>query len=354
MKVVYTESGFSQGAIVSAIEEALANLPSDDDQDGLNDPEDNCPADYNPEQNDIDEDGAGDACDICDNLNVWVLGNVDGAVEADGLIRIDIMDVLALVDLLLSNDQESCAYSTANVSGDNYVNIVDVISLVQMIINGEAGMSMSQGTNGNFIIENGTDKDLLSISCPDGFSGFQFDLKSNNNNIENLKNVNLPENWVMNFSHLSQDYIKVIVFDQSGVNPQQKIDIQLNIESLSEFENIIVANSDKGEVSLVYSYDDYQDKTIESLPNQIGLTNLYPNPFNPALSISFTLPKELITEIVIYNMLGEKVDILVNNLLLRDGNHTVYWSPDNQPSGMYLVNINTAIFNQTKKAFLVK
>ena len=94
--------------------------------------------------------------------------------------------------------------------------------------------------------------------------------------------------------------------------------------------------------------------SISEIPLDFKVKKAYPNPFNPALSISFTLPKELITEIAIYNMLGEKVDVLVNNLLLRDGNHTVYWSPDNQPSGMYLVNINNAIFNQTKKAFLVK
>ena len=59
MTVVYTESGFSQGAIVAAIEEAIANLPADDDQDGLNDQEDNCPEVYNPEQNDIDGDWVG-------------------------------------------------------------------------------------------------------------------------------------------------------------------------------------------------------------------------------------------------------------------------------------------------------
>ena len=37
----------------------------DDDNDGVNDTEDNCPTVYNPDQNDTDGDGVGDVCDNC-------------------------------------------------------------------------------------------------------------------------------------------------------------------------------------------------------------------------------------------------------------------------------------------------
>ena len=354
MTVVYTESGFSQGAIIAAIEEAIANLPADDDQDGLNDPEDNCPEIYNPEQNDIDGDGYGDACDICDNLNVWVLGNVDGGVGVNGSYNIDILDVLALVDLLLSNDEESCAYSTANVSGDNYVNIVDVIALVQMIINGETPSNTSSSTSGEFLLEHKIGTDLLSISSSNGFSGFQFDVKLNDKNLEKINTSTLPESWVLSVEKINDDYIKVIAFDQSGMNSQKVINLNLDVKTITDFENVVVGSAENRAISLFYSERSNHEEFSDLIPYRTGITNLYPNPFNPALNVNFSLPKEAITEIAVYNTLGEKVDILLDNLSLKSGQHSIQWIPQNQPSGMYFINISTQGFNQTEKALFVK
>ena len=354
MTVVYTESGFSQGAIVAAIEEAIANLPADDDQDGLNDPEDNCPEIYNPEQNDIDGDGSGDACDICDNLNVWVLGNVDGGVGLNGSYNIDILDVLALVDLLLSNDEESCAYSTANVSGDNYVNIVDVIALVQMIINGETPSNTLLSLSGEFLLEHKIGTDLLSISSSNGFSGFQFDVKSNDKNLEKINTSILPESWVLNVEKINDDYIKVIAFDQSGMNSQKVINLNLDVKTIADFENVVVGSAENRAIDLFYSEKGNYEEFSDLIPYRTGITNLYPNPFNPALNVNFSLPKEAITEIAVYNTLGEKVDILLDNLSLKSGQHSIQWIPQNQPSGMYFINISTKGFNQTEKALFVK
>jgi hypothetical protein len=45
----------------------VAKFSSDTDGDGIRDPEDNCLADANPDQADLDGDGAGDVCDVCAN-----------------------------------------------------------------------------------------------------------------------------------------------------------------------------------------------------------------------------------------------------------------------------------------------
>ena len=75
------------------IQNALSNVPVDYDEDGVNDPIDNCYSTYNPQQEDIDSDGLGDACDLCDNENIWVIGNTNGSITTNGNNQIDIFDV---------------------------------------------------------------------------------------------------------------------------------------------------------------------------------------------------------------------------------------------------------------------
>ena len=96
-EVLYSDAGYNQTAIIAIIEQALENLPSDLDEDGFDEDVDNCPENYNPNQADIDGDGYGDACDVCDNENVFVTGNVNGDIDMNDEPIIDFFDVVAPV-----------------------------------------------------------------------------------------------------------------------------------------------------------------------------------------------------------------------------------------------------------------
>ena len=127
--VLFSSSGFNLAAIVAAIEDGLSYLEVDTDSDGILDENDNCPEDYNPNQDDIDNDGDGDVCDQCNNL-IFTGGNIDGNES------IDIIDVIMLVDVILGANEYTCSFEAGDITQDGFLNIMDVIGLIQLILGG--------------------------------------------------------------------------------------------------------------------------------------------------------------------------------------------------------------------------
>lgn len=106
----------------------------DIDDDGILNNSDNCIELWNPEQEDTDDDLLGDACDPCNNI-IYVLGNMNGDVNMDGSPKIDVFDVIKLINFIQTEQFTLCQNEVMNVNND-IVNIMDVIDLIQLILNG--------------------------------------------------------------------------------------------------------------------------------------------------------------------------------------------------------------------------
>jgi hypothetical protein len=99
------------------------------------------------------------------------------------------------------------------------------------------------------------------------------------------------------------------------------------------------------------------------LPKEYALYQNYPNPFNPTTSIKFALPVESKVRAEIYNILGQRVATLVNEVIAA-GYHTVEWNGTNASgqsmgSGVYFVRLaaegkNGKSFTEVKKLLLLK
>jgi len=93
--------------------------------------------------------------------------------------------------------------------------------------------------------------------------------------------------------------------------------------------------------------------TDSQIPGTYYLSQNYPNPFNPSTKIKFRLQKEENVEIEVFNILGQKVDVLINETL-SPGTHTVDFNANNLPSGVYFYKMKTDKFVKIRKMILEK
>ncbi|SVB30071.1 uncharacterized protein METZ01_LOCUS182925, partial [marine metagenome] len=94
------------------------------------------------------------------------------------------------------------------------------------------------------------------------------------------------------------------------------------------------------------------------LPESITLDQNYPNPFNPSTEITYSLNNDSHVTLTIYNMVGQKVNVLENNIQTA-GSHTVQWngtdlSGRSVSSGVYLYTLESGDFTMTKKMILMR
>ena len=100
-------------------------------------------------------------------------------------------------------------------------------------------------------------------------------------------------------------------------------------------------------------------KDDSELPETFEFTvSNYPNPFNPQTTISFTLPNDSNTSLVIYNIRGQRIRSLIDDLL-NSGHHQIIWNglDDNGrsvSSGVYFYSLQSGEFKTTQKMLLLK
>ncbi|MGA1465454.1 MAG: T9SS type A sorting domain-containing protein [Balneolaceae bacterium] len=88
-------------------------------------------------------------------------------------------------------------------------------------------------------------------------------------------------------------------------------------------------------------------------PSEYSLNQNYPNPFNPSTSISFSLPQSGRVQLEVYDITGRFITRLVDGMM-GVGTHTVQFSGENIPSGVYIYTLKTEGYTSVRKMMLVK
>ncbi len=116
-------------------------------------------------------------------------------------------------------------------------------------------------------------------------------------------------------------------------------------------ENNVWCLCPRGEV-VKYTRDDTSVKKNEAPQELPALTNT-PNPFNPATTISFTLPTDSHTTLTVHDITGRKVATLADNFMSA-GKHSAVFDGSNLASGVYFYRIEAGKMARTGKMLLIK
>jgi hypothetical protein len=99
-------------------------------------------------------------------------------------------------------------------------------------------------------------------------------------------------------------------------------------------------------------------KEDAEIPGDFELKGNYPNPFNPSTKIVFRLQSNEVVNITIYDILGNKVKDLFNEVLQK-GEYEISWDGNDNnmnslPSGVYIYQVRTSIKDLFGKMVLQK
>jgi hypothetical protein len=134
--------------------------------------------------------------------------------------------------------------------------------------------------------------------------------------------------------------------------PQDTI-YKIKISSISNADLFDLSNS-----PFTISYDVTGIRNLNNTIKSYELSQNYPNPFNPSTVIEYSIPQESRVRINIYNVIGQKITTLVDEMK-KPGNYEITWNATYLSSGVYFYSINTTgnkgeSFTSIKKMILLK
>jgi hypothetical protein len=90
-----------------------------------------------------------------------------------------------------------------------------------------------------------------------------------------------------------------------------------------------------------------------SLPGQLRLLSVYPNPFNPAVTVRYTVPASGHITLIVYDIMGRKLKTLAEGFH-SSGTYSVSWNSINTASGVYFCRMEACMHEETVKMLLIR
>lgn len=142
----------------------------------------------------------------------------------------------------------------------------------------------------------------------------------------------------------------------------EKLNIAQNLREENRYSIAGPSPANPKRLQLAVGKKEYVDEKLERVlltPASFELAQNFPNPFNPATTIRFGLPRAERVTLRIYNLLGEEVATLLESEPHAPGYHTAIWNGRNHSgeqvgSGVYVYKLQAESFIGVRKMVLLR
>jgi len=214
-----------------------------------------------------------------------------------------------------------------------------------------------------------TDQELAGLAVALKFADKGDDVSITNYNFTGtrLEGLNLKEAIIDNVEKTVVVY--GIVLEEKNIAPGDGPLINLTVAgkdvnkinftstTIGKQEGITLVTPAAKEVPYEFE-NSYTPPNVSALPKDFDVFQNFPNPFNATTTIRYALPVNSHVRLEIFNILGQKVKILVDEEQTA-GNKQVIWDGRNErgdvvSSGVYFYRINAGKFHDVMKMSLLK
>jgi hypothetical protein len=315
-----------------------------------------------------------DTADACTRTPSYICGDCNGdLVVGPG-------DVVYLLNYLFRNGDPPEPLTVGDVNIDGNVDGADIVYLLNYLFrNGpepcnpltEAFAKIKAASAEVWLRTAQTNEEKIGVHLDAEFdvevAGAQFEITWDKEKFElfRIDSTARTEKLHFYYSAAEAGEVKLGIFDISAtecIKPGEGSLVEFRMKSstdsltLASFEIkeaiLIDQNARKLDVKILSKAEE------PNLPKQFSLSQNYPNPFNPQTVIKYALPQDCEVEITIYNILGQKVQTLVNEHQ-QAGYKRIEWDSKNErgeevASGIYFYRIKAGEFVNSRKMVLLK
>jgi hypothetical protein len=258
---------------------------------------------------------------------------------------------------VLSKDIIEFVFNTGDIiNGDSVIRFINVPDTLQYHSAGELNSSL---LTENFILNQNSDLSFTNYY-------YVINTEASDSLLSETDAINFKVELVSASTNQVIGTFDNITFTKENLDNYENISYRVDCTGITEGEYFMrIVTSVTGDVNynLINTQNDasvvakrtYNDVgyTGQEIPVIYDLSQNYPNPYNPATTINYQLPKNGFVTVKVYDILGKEVATLVNEQKTQ-GRYAVNFNASHLASGVYIYQLRVNDYVSSKKMLLLK